>query len=79
MRKKYNISKKKKKNRSSYIQDWTMLGFKPNPWTTQALNIHSYDYSYLKGNKSIKKKIKKTFILQFIHACTCITSHKELS
>lgn len=75
MMKKYNISKRKKKT-VQVIQDWTMLGFKPNPWTTQALNIHSYDYSYLKGNKSIKKK---TFILQFIHACTCITSHKELS
>ena len=24
-------------------------------------------------------KKKKNFILQFIHACTCITSHKELS
>ena len=77
MMKKYNISKKIKT--VQVIQDWTMLGFKPNPLTTQALNIHSYDYSYLKGNKSIKIKNKKTFILQFIHACTCITSHKELS
>ena len=44
-----------------------MLGFKPNPWTTQALNIHSYDYSYLKGNKSIKKK-KPSFYNLYMHA-----------
>ena len=44
-----------------------MLGFKPNPWTTRALNIHSYDYSYLKGNKSIKKK-KPSFYNLYMHA-----------